>query len=93
MQEKQAFSLDTLKVAEKEDGFVCRCYDAGQGARRPKVTFPLLKSGDWKNPVIVDLHENPMGGEIEKIAGHELSFYVEAQTFQVVTLKIERVTE
>jgi alpha-mannosidase len=85
--------LDTLKVAEKEDGFVCRFYDAGRGARRPKVTFPLLKSGDWKNPVIVDLHENPMGGEVEKIAGDELSFYVEAQAFQVVTLKIERVTK
>jgi alpha-mannosidase len=82
--------LDTLKVAETENGFVCRFYDAGRAARRGKVTFPLLKSVDWKNPVIVDIFENDMGGQIEKNAGEELSFYVEVKAFQVVTLKIER---
>jgi hypothetical protein len=36
--------FDLLKVTEKEDGFVYRFYDSVEGVKRPKVTFPLLKS-------------------------------------------------
>jgi alpha-mannosidase len=83
--------LDTLKVAETEDGFIARFYEASGGGRRAKVTFELLKSSDWENPQIVDLLEEEYGGVIEKIPGEKLSFYVTVKTFEIVSLKIAKV--
>jgi alpha-mannosidase len=82
--------LDTLKVTEAHDGFIARFYDASGSGRRAKVTFDLLKSADWKNPLIVDFHEDEYGGTVEKLEGEKLSFYVTVKAFEVVSFKIAK---
>ena len=81
--------VDTMKIAEDEDGFVCRLYEASGGARRVTVTFPLLKSSDWENPVIVTLLEKEIYG-IEKGSGDQLSFDLAFHPFEVVSVLIKR---
>ena len=81
--------LDTLKLAEDVDGFVCRFYDASGGARKATVNFPLLKSADWQDPVIVSLLEEELYG-IQKVGGNSLSFELSLHPFEIVSVLIKR---
>jgi alpha-mannosidase len=85
--------VDTLKVAEASDGFIVRIYEASGGLRRSKITFPLLKSSEWKDAVVVNLLEDDLKeSPIVKVTGDELAFDVTLRAFQILSLKVTRST-
>ncbi|OHT07117.1 glycosyl hydrolase [Tritrichomonas foetus] len=85
--------LDTLKIAEDEDGFIARFYESTGSMRRVTVTFNALESSKWSDAEIVTLVETPFGGKTETItknAGDKLSFTFTLKSFQILSLLIKR---
>ncbi|KAK8835415.1 Alpha-mannosidase 2C1 [Tritrichomonas musculus] len=85
--------LDTLKIAEEEDGFICRLYESSGTRRKATVTFPLLSADDWTDPEVVTILEVPFStGKkvISKGKNSALSFEVELKPFQIISFLITR---
>ena len=86
--------VDTLKVAEDEDGFIVRYYESSGTSRKSTITFPLLNADEWENPEIVSILERPFESKgqqiIQKGKGSELSFEVTLHAFGFQTVLIKR---
>lgn len=85
--------LDTLKIAETGDGFICRFFESSGTQRQAEVEFPLLKPDEWEDPAIVTLLEKDFISGPKKIVKNnveKLQFTISLKAFELQSLYIKR---
>ncbi|OHS99498.1 glycosyl hydrolase [Tritrichomonas foetus] len=87
--------LDTLKVAEDEEAFICRFFESTGTGRKTIVRFPLLSHDSYDQAELVSTLERPFKNQernlVQKIEGEKcLAFRITLKPFQIITLKVPK---